>query len=357
MKASKIIEVHKSNSTSLVSSLQKIYTLLPQKHSEAKIQSELNFAITGFLDILKEFPSNRLPYSAISTFVFTTNDAGVGEFFNLLDEEISTFDLDEDTVTKYIRLSEHFELARSQKELLFIEQKDEIEKISYNITYLENAVAQFESSKEEIELRIVFLTDLNEKIKSKQIEVEKDFQKIESKTDQLTVNLISILGIFAAILLGAYGSIQGFTNLFTNADKLSMGKIIMISSIGGSSVLLILFFLLSSVARLTGRNFGNGGTDFMSKHPIMMYSHCVLLFLFTLGGTFEIIDNSLNPNIYWFWILIPILLLIHIFKTLTYKSPWGILYTFKTTGKIKREVFMMYVILTLLIVILYILYV
>ena len=357
MKVSEIIESHKSNSADLVSKLQKIYALLPQKHSNARNQSDLNLSIIEFLDILKSFPSNRLPYSAISTFVFTTNDNGVGEFFSLLDTEISTFELDEDTLTKYIRLSEHFELARSQKELLFIEQKEEIEKLSFNITYLENAIAQYDTSKQQIEHRIKFLTNLQNEITVKHNKVDEDFQKIENKTDQLTVNLISILGIFAAILLGAYGSIQGFTNLFTNASSLSMGKIIMISSIGGSSVLIILFFLLSSVARLTGRNFGNGGTDFISKHPIMMYSHCVLLFLFALGGTFEIIDNNIKPNIYWLWLLLPILLLIHGFKILLYKSPWGILYTFKTTGTVKREVILMYGIIALIFIILYIKYV
>lgn len=64
----------------------------------------------------------------------------------------------------------------------------------------------------------------------------------------MITNFITILGIFAAILMGAFGSIQAFSSLFDNAVFLDLGKLLIISSVGASSVVLILFFLLNGIA-------------------------------------------------------------------------------------------------------------
>ena len=78
----------------------------------------------------------------------------------------------------------------------------------------------------------------------------------------------------------------------------------MLSSIGASAVLLILFFLLSSIAWLTSRKFGNGGHNFIGKHPIMFYSHCILFVLFINGGVIELIKHEVVPEKSWLWGLI-----------------------------------------------------
>lgn len=64
----------------------------------------------------------------------------------------------------------------------------------------------------------------------------------ETQNRNMLTQFITILGIFAAIMMGAFGAIQGFASLFANAYLLSIGEILIISSIGASSVILILFF-------------------------------------------------------------------------------------------------------------------
>lgn len=90
-------------------------------------------------------------------------------------------------------------------------------------------------------------SDLKKQYSELKNEANKQYQSILAQ-------FIAILGIFAAILMGAFGAIQGFTSLFSNAHKLSMGEILIISSIGASSIILILFFLLNGISKLIGRS-------------------------------------------------------------------------------------------------------
>ncbi len=85
-------------------------------------------------------------------------------------------------------------------------------------------------------------------------EVEKEAHE---KADKLVVHFITILGIFAAIMMGAFGSFQGFTSIFSNAEKIPIGKVLMISSAGASGVTLILFLLLYSISKLTEFKLSN----------------------------------------------------------------------------------------------------
>ena len=79
--------------------------------------------------------------------------------------------------------------------------------------WIEKSLNEFNEFKSDFILFLKNLDELGEKFEK----FESKFEKIEKSTDQITVNLISILGVFAAILLGAYGSIQGFSNVFANA--------------------------------------------------------------------------------------------------------------------------------------------
>lgn len=132
----------------------------------------------------------------------------------------------------------------------------------------------------------------------------------ETQNRNMLTQFITILGIFAAIMMGAFGTIQGFASLFANAQYLSMGKILIISSIGASSVILILFFLLNGIAKLTGRSLWStkktDGTLF-EKHPSLIIIHGILISISFVGATLELSNVHLQFAIQGFWWIVPTL--------------------------------------------------
>lgn len=100
-----------------------------------------------------------------------------------------------------------------------------------------------------------------DELKEEYEKLQRDYKALkkdaETQYKGLLTQFIAILGIFAAIMMGAFGSMEGFISLFNNAENISIGKIMMISSIGASGVTLILFLLLYSISKLTKFNFSS----------------------------------------------------------------------------------------------------
>lgn len=314
--------------------LKKLYTLMTYERD--KLQ-EIDDQFTKVVALLSHFEIEMLPYSAASKFIYEINDDDVEYFFDFFEQMLSDRLRDapnEVVLLKAIKLVEHLELASSQKTYLFQQQEMQLNDLTKKIEDVNDSLEQYSNSKIQIEQGLNSFAQTSESLdalNSQVVDFKNDFtvvkdkfDRIEKSTEQITVNLISILGIFAAILLGAYGSIQGFSNIFANAKEISIGKILMLSSIGASAVLLILFFLLSSVARLTEKKFGNSGTSIIEKHPIMFFSHSVLIIVFTTGGVIQLIKDEVYFSEYWLWLLVLAAVLVQVTFVYHTKSILGI---------------------------------
>ncbi|WP_338749814.1 hypothetical protein [Bacillus sp. FJAT-52991] len=179
-----------------------------------------------------------------------------------------------------------------------------------NTANLDDAKKKFYKILRHIDLAIVQKTNFTT-LKIKEMdELKKDYlqlnesysrlkEEAEAQYKGLLTQFISILGIFAAILMGAFGSIQGFTSLFNNAHKLSIGEILIISSIGCSGVILILFFLLNGIAKMTGLSLSSNtnSNKIREKHPTLVITHFILILLLLIGSAL-ILSNT---HIKWAW--------------------------------------------------------
>ncbi len=284
--------------------LTTLYHLMTYSEDKEKISDQFSSVIAT----VSHFETELLPYSVASQFIYQVNGDDMEYFFQFFEDEledrISNSDPDEPVFKKAIKLFEHLELANFQKEYLFKEQEEKIASIAHEIK-------DYGRIKDELEKNFK--------------DTKTKFEGIESSVDNLTLNLISILGIFAAILLGAYGSIQGFSNVFGNANEISLGKILVLSSVGASAVLVILFFLLNSIARLTNKSLSNSGDDIITKFPSLIFSHTILGLVFVIGITFELIKNNVKPDYYWLWLFVFLFALIQVALIYKTKSLWGIL--------------------------------
>lgn len=145
----------------------------------------------------------------------------------------------------------------------------------------------------------------------------------ETQNRNMLTQFITILGIFSAILMGAFGAIQGFANLFDNAYRLNLGLILIISSIGASSVLLILFFLLNGIAKLTGRSLSstnNSEKSILAKHPTLVIVHGILILIALIGASLELSNITIRFAWQGLWWLFPTFWLVYIIIALSTKK-------------------------------------
>lgn len=363
--------------------LTKLYNLMTFESSETE---KINDQFTVVIAKLSYFETEMLPYSAASKFIYEINDADVEYFFEFFQEMLADrmeAAPAEEVFKKATKLIEHLELASSQKAYLFQKQEQQLQELNKKMLDVHESLEQYENSKVRIEQKLEDFAEISEHLdsfnesihnfenkmsdfESKTSEFESKvsnfdtnfkefegkFERIEKSTEQITVNLISILGIFASILLGAYGAIQGFANIFSNANKISIGKILMLSSIGASAILLILFFLMSSIARLTDRKYGNEGIGFINRHPIMFFSHCILSIIFTAGVVIELIKYNITPQMNWIWGLLFIVIVVQVLFIYHTKSLWGILKYLIIRGQAFKDT-LLYLIIVILIIIIF----
>lgn len=209
----------------------------------------------------------------------TFNPKHESESFNILIESIKNVTLDEDVVpytsiTKFIyeetkykrelydvlsdRLDNDWEIYQEKNSSLddkskriFLKIKEHISLSSFQRNHLDDRM------RKRLTETMSKIDEMNSKVKKLSDELDEVEKKAHKKADSLVVHFITILGIFAAIMMGTVGAFQGFTSIFRNAENLPIGKILIISSAGASGVTLILFLLLYSISKLTSFKLSN----------------------------------------------------------------------------------------------------
>lgn len=202
----------------------------------------------------------------------------------------------------FFKIIRHIDLAVVQKSEMLTMRKEEISEYKKQYQSLKK---DFIKLKEEAENQ------------SKNLKEE-----AENQSKSMLTQYISILGIFAAILMGAFGAIQSFTSLFNNAKDLSIGKILIVSSIGASAVLLILFLLLHSIAKLTEQSIASNreSSSYLRKYPMFAICQCQLIFISLVGAALELSNSDIRLALEGFWWALPIGWLIIIYFFMKHKG-------------------------------------
>lgn len=251
-----------------------------------------------------EFEYDVIPYSKISEIIFNTAET------ELLDSLAAHFEEAWQTYTEkekpkekeikyFLKIKEHIVLSINQKTHISSRLSEK----------LQDANQQY--SKLEIDLK-----DFEKKIKANENEIQK-------KYDGIITQFIAVLGIFSAILMGAFGSIQGFTSIYNNAHNLQLGKLLIISALGCMLLVFIIFILMNSIAKLTGYNLSSckchkkkkgslGVIGFLrrtivgeneectcslfEKHPSVVFINYILIFIVMIGFYLMLIVR--NPTLY-----------------------------------------------------------
>src|SRR5699024_9177853 len=123
------------------------------------------------------------------------------------------------------------------------------------------------------ELAISQKQNLYQSLRDEMDALDNNVDEATKKYDNMMSNFISILGIFAAIMMATFGAIQGFSAIFSNENNYNLTTIIIISCFGLFGLISILFILLHSIAKLIDKELVNHyyGRTIFSRYPI--YSH------------------------------------------------------------------------------------
>jgi hypothetical protein len=270
-----------------------------QKKQEVKeFNSNFEKEVKEFIRELEitKFHHGLIPYDLITEIVF---EEVPREILPLLTKELK----------KYGEIS--FENKKEPvSKMEDVEEKKTVESVIYKneqaffkiVRHIDLAIVQ-RNSMEQMKVGEI------EALKKSYETLRREYNALEEKANKqyssMLTQYISILGIFAAILMGAFGAIQGFGSLFDNANNLDLGEVFIISSLGASSVILILFLLLNGVAKLTDRSLSsstNENDPIIKRHPTIVIVYGVLVFVTLVGAAIELANVDLQfawQGIWW----------------------------------------------------------
>lgn len=251
-----------------------------------------------FINYLDEIDGNFLPYHTLTQFVYDPDaEREISQFATIIYETIkNNNNINNETKDKALKIRQHLLLAEQQKNSLYHEQQNEIKNINNSIVETNNSMQE---SKKEL----------------------KETKKIY---DNMLSQYISILGIFAAILMTAFGGIQAFTAIYSN-NSFSLVDSLLIACVGFLGILLMLFLLLNSIAKLSGKSLDSNKSenDWYRRHPTIINSFIILSSLSLLLISYKI---SINPPTisWWGWVyvapIIYLLFMLRAFNNFTYIS-------------------------------------
>lgn len=210
--------------------------------------------------------------------------------------ELDEIEIDINEIKIIYKMFEHIELAEAQKLNLFIHQKEKLKSISHSL----------DSQNEQLEQQERLVKSQNKIIK-KQQKLVKSNEKIYSK---VMSSFISILGIFSAILMGAFGGIKGFTSLFSTNKNLI--DLTIIATMGFIMLMIFTFLLLNSISKMTGEKlYENAKSNWwFTRHPTLIFSLSLafcILFLLTFSKYHEAINKTLQTNNFWLIVTLSLL--------------------------------------------------
>ncbi|UQW98206.1 hypothetical protein M2M59_04130 [Rummeliibacillus sp. G93] len=250
---------------------------------------EINEDLMEIFEVWKTvFLSKTRIYSVISQELFNTNFLEIDQH----DENLTTIQRNimllrtvqfhpeeqkDDWESFLFKIDDHIELVRVQ-----------VYKIYESVRIAEGSVDIFQRSLELI----------NEEQDSKYKILKKKTEKQANVAKNIQKDFIAILGVFASILVAAFGGLSALTSIFNNINHVSTGKLLFFGAFLVLAILMIIFLLLNGISKLSAltlKSCGCGPDDICEcgiarKHPTLYLLSVFLIIVAFLGASDYIID-------------------------------------------------------------------
>ena len=154
----------------------------------------------------------------------------------------------------------------------------------------------------------------------------------EKLTQDITSQLITLVGIFTAIAFVVFGGISSLGSIFSDINKKSIIKLIISSSIWGIAMFNLIFGFLLGISKMTGLNISSSNSrDFIKKYLLVFWMNAIMItilvvslwlyFMFKIRILEELFSTTMDKRFLFFLSgLIIIIMIIYIFKYLISKT-------------------------------------
>lgn len=222
----------------------------------------LDESIEKLLNDAKNVNVKFIPYSDITRMIYDLdNTDGIDAFVIKLRKEVVSklkqLNGDTETPDEYfviLKSAEHINLACRQMDSLYSRQEKKLQELND-------------------------ITDRISVLSSKASKIEDTVKKQKEAYSKLTVDFVTILGIFTSITFATFGGLQLLGNVFGRVSDLSnnrnVGSEIMLGAIFLFGTYLILIALLTGISKLTDREYK---TSFPTRY-VMVMSFVVIFFI------------------------------------------------------------------------------
>ena len=120
------------------------------------------------------------------------------------------------------------------------------------------------------------LKQTDDEYKKKFSEQIGDFK--EKLTQDITSQLITLVGIFTAIAFVVFGGISSLGSIFSDINKKSIIKLIISSSIWGIAMFNLIFGFLLGISKMTGLNISSSNSrDFIKKYLLVFWMNAIMI--------------------------------------------------------------------------------
>ncbi len=228
--------------------------------STLKIDSN-KYNIENSINVLRAFEGKRIIYSVISGFIFSISDKQghsneVADFTTNVDklkELVLHNSKYNDIKDKVIRLYDHTQLANNQ-------------------------INVFKLNKDEFENLIATSKTIN--------------QKFETSNSQS----LSLVALFTAMAFLVFGGLSSFESIFSNLEKVSTLKLIVVASVWGLGILNVIAIFMFFMSKVIGKSFRHTdekGVTLFQKYPYLILGNYVLISIFIFSSSLFLIvkDN------------------------------------------------------------------
>ena len=174
------------------------------------------------------------------------------------------------------------------------------------------------------------LKQTDDEYKKKFSEQIGDFK--EKLTQDITSQLITLVGIFTAIAFVVFGGISSLGSIFSDINKKSIIKLIISSSIWGIAMFNLIFGFLLGISKMTGLNISSSNSrDFIKKYLLVFWMNAIMItilvvslwlyFMFKIRILEELFSTTMDKRFLFVSSgLIIIMIIIYIFRCLISKT-------------------------------------
>lgn len=230
-------------------------------------------------------------YSLISKRLFEIDLLGANE----IDELVGIFS---NNLQLIIEIAQEKDLYTTEFKEFIDKIQDHVELVNVQISKIDDGIKNAERVKE----------DLKREIQIKELEIKKlkdDFEMIKDKQNKalkraksVQKDFVTILGIFASILITTFGGLTILTSIFNNIQTAPTGKLILFGSLVVLAIIMTVFLLLNGISKLSELNLKSCGCvndvscncSIVKKHPTLYIVTVSLLVSALIGASEYVID-------------------------------------------------------------------